>query len=147
MPAPDPRRDELWQWSRPDEILLPDERDRLAEWLDLFDEQLRIVAADPARPTVLERFAARKRTRDLWAFDRVTSDGAVMRTRVRDAVTRQIARAELFAEGDLNGRLAHLLFESIEDADRLLRYGRQVVIADTPDDNVVPLKKRRGGAA
>jgi len=144
------RRDRLEAWARAGEILLPDERVRLGEFLDLFDEQLGLVAQDQDNPTVIEVFAARRRTAILWQLDRLTSNGRVMRERVRDAVTRPIARAEHFAEADLDGRLMHLGFEQIEDADRLLRYGRFVSVADTEDEDkvVVPLepKKRKARA-
>lgn len=110
----------LTEWARPGEILSQGELHRQNEFLLLFKEQLRRVSTDLSDPLRSEIIAARAMTAQIWAYDRITSDGRYIRTLVESNVDLLDARRQHFAHMDHENRARALCLRGITQAVEFL---------------------------
>jgi hypothetical protein len=113
--------DELRNWSLPASVLHQEELPRLADFLELFREQLAVVAGSVRTPTVTQRVTARRRAVIIWEMDRATSDIKTAAVRRRAEESSAGRRQELFADSQLRQSQVSLAIEEIDSWDRFSR--------------------------
>lgn len=134
---------DIAMWSAWADVLTADEHPRLAEYLELYEAQLRLLHEGEGRPEVTTRYAAMRRSAVIWDYARLTRGmraGALARRQQR---TRGGERAELLSESEMRRRLHVLCMDELEAASRFAEAARGTV----EEPNVVPLptRKRRTG--
>lgn len=129
-------REDLRKWSRPEGVLLTEENARLSEWLELYRQQLQVVVqatGNAGGPTIVELFAARRRSQALWEFDRVTSSRSVIEGRKGKPI--QLQREDMFEDSEVRDRANNLVLEELDGTLTLAR-----VAGGAVEVNVIPFK-------
>lgn len=97
----------------------------MGEFLQIYQEQLDLVAHDGENPSSVEALAARQRAALVWQFDRATSNGAFLRQALSDHP--ELRRRETFAEVDVQRRLWRACLDGVAQCDEFLEMTRAQV--------------------
>ena len=135
----------LRDWARPQGILLEAEWHREGDFLDLYGDVLGRYAANPEKPSPIEKTMCRSIASDVWRYDRETNDAAALMQEVVSKKSYSEARRNAFRDADDRTRLRCLHISSIRKSEELMGILKQTSkeYVAFSEENVFDMRKAK----